>query len=232
MPNDTESNPLMRSVRSYVLRTGRITPSQKSAFEFHWPLYGLEISPGIIDPSKVFKRQAPLVLEIGFGMGESLLTMAQQEPDKNFIGIEVHTPGVGRLLNSIDEHDVQNLRIYRDDALGVLQQCFENQSIDRLQLYFPDPWPKKKHHKRRIVQAKFVELVSQKLKPGGIFHMATDWQAYAEHMLEVMELSKSFSNTAGPGNFSDRPDFRPTTKFEQRGARLGHGVWDLIYQKL
>ncbi len=233
MQSDSNQQTPKRGVRSFVLRTGRMTASQKSAFELHWGQYGLELKSGKLNQQAVFGRQAPLVVEIGFGMGESLLAMAQQEPEKCFIGIEVHTPGVGRLLNNISANDVNNIRIYRDDALAVLQQCIVDQSIDRLQLYFPDPWPKKKHHKRRIVQAPFIELVAEKIRGDGVFHMATDWQPYAEHMLEVMEAEGSayFANMVGSQSFSARPEFRPITKFEKRGTRLGHGVWDLLYSK-
>lgn len=233
MQSDSEQKPFKRGVRSFVLRTGRMTDSQKSAFNTYWPQFGLELADGKFDQGVVFGRQAPLVLEIGFGMGKSLLAMAKQEPEKDFIGIEVHTPGVGRLLNDIAEHEVSNIRLYREDAIAVLQHCIADGSIDRLQLYFPDPWPKKKHHKRRIVQPAFVKLVASKLREGGIFHLATDWQPYAEYMLEVMEGEglACFSNLSGSQNYSDRPDFRPITKFEKRGTRLGHGVWDLMYSR-
>ena len=225
--------PGKRGIRSYVLRTGRITPSQKSAFDRHWHKYGLNLGDGEFNQQTVFPRKAPLVLEIGFGMGESLCAMAEQEPDKSFIGIEVHTPGVGRLLNDLAVGQIDNVRIYRDDAVAVLQQCVADNSIARLQLYFPDPWPKKKHHKRRIVQPAFVELAWKKLVPGGILHLATDWQAYAEHMVDIIEGLESdrFTNIAGSKRFSPRPQYRPMTKFEQRGERLGHSVWDLLYQK-
>jgi tRNA (guanine-N7-)-methyltransferase len=225
--------PSKRGVRSYVLRTGRMTDSQKRAFDDHWSQFGLLTTAGRLDCQDVFARQAPLVVEVGFGMGESLLTMAQQEPDKNFVGIEVHTPGVGRLLNNLAENKVENVRLYQDDAQVVLDHCIADNSVYRLQLYFPDPWPKKKHHKRRIVQQEFVEKVWRKLIQGGAFHIATDWQAYAEHMLEVFaRCPELFRNQAGPGQFSPRPDYRPTTKFEQRGQRLGHGVWDLLFEKI
>lgn len=220
-----------KAIRSYVIRAGRITEGQRAAFDDCWPRYGLSLHDGPLDLETTFGRQAPRVLEIGFGMGDSLLTMAQQEPDKDFIGIEVHPPGVGRLIKGAADAGVSNLRVYMADAIDVLDDCITPQSIDRFQLYFPDPWHKKKHHKRRIVQPAFVEKVRAKLKPGGLFHLATDWQNYAEHMLEVMEAAPGVVNDVGPGAYASRPDYRPTTKFEQRGARLGHGVWDLLYRK-
>lgn len=221
-----------RGIRSFVLRTGRLTSSQKRGFEQYWSHYGLEVERGMIDAAAIFSRTAPLALEIGFGMGESLLTMAEQQPDWNFIGIEVHPPGVGRLLNQLADKQLDNVRVYREDALAVLNHCIADTSLSRLQLYFPDPWPKKKHHKRRIVQSDFVALISKKLATGGVLHMATDWQAYAEHMIEVLSAPDlPFSNCAGESLYSERPDFRPVTKFEQRGRRLGHGVWDLLFEK-
>ena len=219
-----------KSIRSFVIRAGRITVGQKSAFETWWPSYGLSLYKGVIDPEVLFGRKAPLVLEIGFGMGDSLLEMAKNEPDKDFIGIEVHPPGVGKLINSAGKDGVKNLRVYMADANDVLEDCIPKGSIDRLQLYFPDPWHKKKHNKRRILQPAFVQNIRPKLKPGGIFHMATDWQAYAEHMLEVMNAAPGFSNLLKDGGYSPRPEYRPETKFERRGERLGHGVWDLLFK--
>lgn len=220
-----------KSIRSFVIRAGRITEGQKKAFEACWPHMGLSLFSGAIDPDKVFGRSAPLVLEIGFGMGDSLLEMARNEPDKNFIGIEVHPPGVGRLMNLAIQAGLSNLRVYMADAMDVLEDCIPDASIDRLQLYFPDPWHKKKHHKRRILQPQFVQKLRPKIAVGGIFHMATDWQAYAEHMLDVMSTAEGYTNTRTQGGYSPRPNYRPVTKFEKRGERLGHGVWDLLFQK-
>ncbi|RZA00594.1 MAG: tRNA (guanosine(46)-N7)-methyltransferase TrmB [Moraxellaceae bacterium] len=219
-----------KSIRSFVIRAGRITSGQKSAFETWWPSYGLSLYNGMIDPKAVFGRDAPLVLEIGFGMGDSLLEMARNEPDKDFIGIEVHPPGVGRLINSAGKEGIKNLRVYMADAMDVLEDCIPNGSVNRLQLYFPDPWHKKKHNKRRIIQPAFVQNLHPKLVIGGVFHMATDWQPYAEHMLEIMNSASNFCNTDTLGGFAHRPDYRPQTKFERRGQRLGHGVWDLLFQ--
>lgn len=219
-----------KAIRSYVIRAGRMTVGQKRAFDRWWPTYGLSLFDGAIDPIQVFGREAPLVLEIGFGMGASLLAMAEGEPDKDFIGIEVHPPGVGRLINDAGKAGVNNLKVYMADAMDVLEDCIPDASIDRLQLYFPDPWHKKKHHKRRIVQPAFVQALRPKLKPGGLFHMATDWESYAEHMLEVMSAAPGYENTVEA--YAPRPDYRPITKFEQRGERLGHGVWDLVFRRV
>ena len=220
-----------KSIRSFVIRAGKITAGQKKAFETLWPIYGLSLFRGKIDPEILFGRAAPLVLEIGFGMGDSLFQMAKQEPDKNFIGIEVHPPGVGRLMHLAHQENLTNLRVYMADAMDVLEDCIPDESIDRLQLFFPDPWHKKKHNKRRIVQQLFVQKIHPKLKTNGILHMATDWQPYAEYMLEVMDLSENFENTHKASPYSPRPDYRPITKFEKRGEKLGHGVWDLLFKK-
>ncbi len=221
-----------KSIRSYVVRAGRMTEGQKAAFDKYWSDYGLSLHDGKIDLNATFGRSGPRVLEIGFGMGGSLLEMVQAEPEKNFIGIEVHPPGVGRLINGAGTLGLSNLKVYLADAIDVLEDCIPDDSIDRLQVYFPDPWHKKKHNKRRLIQSPFVQRIRSKLKPGGVFHLATDWEPYAESMLEVMEAAEGFKNMAGPGLYSPRPDYRPVTKFEQRGERLGHGVWDLLYQKI
>ena len=221
----------MRRIRSFVLRTGRMTEGQKRAYDLHWPSKGLELKNGAIAMSDVFGRDAPVVLEIGFGMGDSLAQMAVAEPEKDFIGVEVHSPGVGRLMHLIDESGIENLRAYCDDAVEVLEQCIADNSLSRVQIYFPDPWHKKRHHKRRLVQPEFVQLLRRKLKPGGIIHLATDWENYAEHMMLVMSGAEGFRNTQGEQAFAPRPEYRPVTKFEKRGERLGHGVWDLLFEK-
>ena len=218
-----------RPIRSFVLRQGRLTKGQQYALEHLWPLYGIEIANSKLDFAKLFQRKAPITLEIGFGNGESLATMAKAAPERNFLGIEVHRPGVGRLLHLIKEHELNNLRVIHDDAVKVLKQHIPKHSIDTVQLFFPDPWHKKKHNKRRIVQTEFVQLIHSLLTTGGIFHLATDWQEYAEHMSEVMEKSEYFIRTTN-ALFTNRPDFRPLTKFESRGLKLGHGVWDLLYK--
>lgn len=220
-----------KPIRSYVVRGGRLTEGQRRAFGDHWAFYGLSLASGAPDWQAVFGRQAPLVLEIGFGMGDSLLAMAEAEPDKDFIGIEVHPPGVGRLINNAARQGVENLRVYMADAVDVIDDCILENSLSRIQVYFPDPWHKKKHHKRRIVQPAFVDKLHSRLIPSGVLHLATDWQDYAEAMLAVMNGARGFTNLAPAEGFALRPAFRPATKFERRGERLGHGVWDLLWQR-
>lgn len=220
-----------KSIRSFVIRSGRITEGQRKAFEQWWPKYGLSLHSGRQDFDVVFGRSAPRVLEVGFGMGDSLLEMAKAEPDKDFIGIEVHRPGVGRLVNSAGLAGLDNLRVYMADANDVMGDCIADESIDRFQLYFPDPWHKTKHNKRRIVNSAFVQTVASKLRSAGICHMATDWEPYADYMMETMSTASEYENTEGDYLFSERPAYRPITKFERRGDRLGHGVWDLLFSK-
>lgn len=219
-----------RPVKSYVLRQGRLTQAQKLALERLWPRFGVDFKAEPLDLDTLFGRTAPVTLEIGFGNGDSLLQQALSMPQRNFVGIEVHRPGVGHLLRLATEAGVSNLRVLNHDAVEVLQQQIPDNSLECVQLFFPDPWHKKRHHKRRIVNAAFIKLVYQKLKPGGQFHLATDWQDYAEHMLAQMEQAEGFSNTAGKGHYAQATD-RPPTKFEHRGRRLGHGVWDLVFSK-
>ena len=226
----TTERPL-RTVRSFVRRQGRLTLCQLNALENAWPKYGVEFTPEILDLSKLFARNAETILEIGFGNGDALLSMAQQNPDSNFIGIEVHRPGIGHLLQNIEQHELQNIRVICHDAIDVLKQQIPDHSLDRLHLFFPDPWHKTRHQKRRIVQADFALLVAQKLKPGGLFHLATDWQHYATHILRVLNACDDYNNLSADCNYVPRPVTRPLTKFEQRGHRLGHGVWDLLYQR-
>ena len=221
-----------RAIRSFVMRAGRMTEGQQRGVEKGWPLFGLKLADGALDLDQVFGRQAPRTLEIGFGMGHSLLEMAQAAPEQDFIGIEVHRPGVGALLNGVLNAGLQNVRVYDCDAIEVLNQAIPDGSLDRLLLFFPDPWHKKKHNKRRIVQPAFAELVRRKLRIGGVLHMATDWEHYAEQMLEVMNAAPGYRNQAADGTFIPRPDERPITKFEKRGERLGHGVWDLKFERV
>jgi tRNA (guanine-N7-)-methyltransferase len=218
-----------KAIRSFVIRAGRMTDGQRGAFDAHWPYYGLSLFDGPLLPQMVFGNNHPLVVEVGFGMGDSLLAMAKAEPGVNFVGIEVHPPGVGRLIKSAASEGVTNLRVYMADAKDVLTDCIPDISLARFQLYFPDPWHKKKHHKRRIVQPEFIALIARKLVPGGLLHMATDWQEYAQQMLEVVRTEPQLANTVA--DFAPRPEFRPVTKFETRGERLGHGVWDLLLRK-
>ena len=227
----TEEGKIMRRIRSFVRREGRLTKGQERALQELWPVMGVEFRDEMLDLAQLFGRDAPVVLEIGFGMGKSLVEMAAAAPEKNFIGIEVHRPGVGACLSSAQDAGITNLRLFCHDAVEVLGQMIPDQSIDTLQLFFPDPWHKARHHKRRIVQPAFVQMLRPKLKIGGIFHMATDWENYAEHMLEVMQSAEGFANTVEQGDYAPRPDSRPLTKFEQRGHRLGHGVWDLLFAR-
>lgn len=227
-----ESGVYIRKIQSFVKREGRLTSGQAKAIEQHWPTMGLMHQDGKLNIEHTFGRTAPVVLEIGFGMGKSLVEMAKSEPEKNFIGIEVHRPGVGACLAEAAEHGVTNLRVYEHDAVAVLADCINDASLARVQLFFPDPWHKKKHHKRRIVQNEFVQNLRIKLAIGGIFHMATDWESYAQHMLDVMSAAPGFVNLSNDGDYVPRPEHRPLTKFEQRGHRLGHGVWDLMFEKV
>lgn len=228
---NTEDQKYMRKVRSFVLRAGRMTESQQKAMDEVWPRMGLTLEHGLLDLNDVFGREAPVVLEIGFGMGDSLIEMAKNQPEKNYIGIEVHRPGVGRLLSNADKEGLNNIRVFCEDAIEVLAQSIPDGSLDCIQLFFPDPWHKKRHHKRRIVQPELAESLRKKLKVGGVFHMATDWENYAEHMMEVMSAAPGYKNVAGEGAFSPQPQWRPVTKFQRRGEKLGHGVWDLMFER-
>ena len=219
-----------RPIRSYVVRGGRLTPSQEQAINTLWPVYGLEKDQGLIKREDVFERSAELVFEIGFGMGDSLVAMAAEHPERDYIGIDVHPPGIGTILRDIKIADLKNLRVMQGDAMEVLQTCFEDNELDRVQIFFPDPWHKKRHHKRRMIQPAFVSELAAKMRSGGILHLATDWENYAEQMMEVMSASEQFRNLAGEGNFAEDHE-RVETKFERRGKRLGHGVWDLLFEK-
>jgi tRNA (guanine-N7-)-methyltransferase len=221
-----------RAIRSYTLRQGRLTPAQQRAMDDLFPRFGIPGGETPLDFDTIFGRSAPRILEIGFGNGDSLAAIAQAHPDNDYLGIEVNTPGVGHLLLKIEELGLSNLRVMRDDAVEVLTHRIADASLDGVYLFFADPWPKKRHHKRRIVQEEFAQLLRRKLKPGGRFHMATDWENYAQHMLEVMNAAAGFRNTSSTGDYVPRPDYRPLTKFEQRGQRLGHGVWDLIFERI
>lgn len=231
-PNPTPT-PTHRPVRSFVLRQGRMTPAQERAFAELWPRYGVDWRPGtLLDLPALFGNPRPVALEIGFGNGESLAQMAAAEPALNWLGVEVHGPGVGHLLLRIEALGLTNLRVLRHDAVELLAQGLGSGTLERVQLFFPDPWPKTRHHKRRILTPRFVALLGRVIGPGGTFHCATDWAPYAEQMRQVLEAPGSpFLNTAGAGCFAQRPPQRPLTRFERRGERLGHPVRDLVFRR-
>lgn len=221
-----------RPIRSFVLRQGRMTGCQQRALSEFWPAYGLAAdASNPYDWVQIFGRDAKRILEIGFGMGNSLLEQAVNYPHIDFIGIEVHQPGVGRCIATAQDLGLTNLKIFAHDAIAVLDTCIGEGSIDKVQLFFPDPWPKKKHHKRRIVQPAFVMLIAQKLKSQGLFHLATDWQPYADHMLSALDHCPVFANYFAPHTFAPSQFERPQTKFEQRGEKLGHQIWDLVFKR-
>ena len=218
-----------RPLRSYVLRQGRISHAQQRAYDTLLPLFAIPYQAGLIDYNAVFQRTAPKVLEIGFGMGESSAEIAANQPQTDFIGVEVHTPGIGSLLKYIGEKQLKNLRIIQHDAVEVLHHMVGENTLQGVHIFFPDPWPKTRHHKRRLIQTEFAHLIASRLQPGGYLHVATDWQAYAEHILETLQQAPLLKNTAV--NYAPRPSYRPLTKFEQRGLKLGHGVWDIVFRK-
>ena len=221
-----------RPIRSFVQRAGRLTAGQAQALTTLWPTLGLTpIAGEPLDLNAAFGRDAPKILEIGFGNGESLAAMAEADPDTDFIGIEVHRPGVGHLLRRLDEAAISNVRLLCHDAVDVLRNDLRPASLNGAQIYFPDPWRKQRHHKRRLIQPEFVALLADRIAGGGFLHLATDWEDYARYMLAVLEADPLWRNQAGPGSFIQRPRGRPETKFERRGRRLGHGVWDLLYAR-
>jgi tRNA (guanine-N7-)-methyltransferase len=218
-----------RPIRSFVLRPGRMGSGQQRALQELGPRFVLPFAAQKVAPAQVFGRSAPLVLEIGFGMGDATAQIAATRPDLDFIGVEVHEPGVGALLRQIGERSLTNLRIVQHDAVEVLQHMLAPASLDGVHVFFPDPWHKKRHHKRRLIQPALVSLLASRLKPGGTLHCATDWQDYAEQMLQVLSGCPELRNTAA--DYAPRPEMRPLTKFEARGQRLGHGVWDLVFMR-
>ena len=232
MSEPTEkSDGIRRRIRSFIRREGRLTPGQQRALNELGPKYLVEPEGPPIDPVELFGRTAPLTLEIGFGNGDSLVEMAARDPDSDFIGIEVHRPGVGHLLNGIEHFGLTNLKAVCGDAVPFVEQRIAEESLDRLLLYFPDPWHKKRHHKRRIVQTPFADLVASRLKPGGLWHLATDWAEYAEHMRDVLDPHPAFVAEHEGSGENARPDWRPRTKFERRGEERGHQVFDLLYRR-
>lgn len=229
MPADS-TKPL-RKIRSFAVRSARMTEAQQLAFDQHMAKWAIKTAEPIVS-KELFGNNRPLVVEIGFGMGDSLAQMAQANPDKNYIGLEVHQAGIGRLLNLVENRQIDNIRVINGDAVEWLDKNFTNDSIERVNIYFPDPWHKRKHHKRRLIQKPFIDLLATRIKADGLLHIATDWQHYAEHILQIMESHPQFKNLAGGDLYVNALDLgRPATKFEQRGVKLGHGVWDLAYKK-
>lgn len=218
-----------RQIRSFVLRQGRVTHAQRRACEELLPVYGVPFAPALLDLDRLFDRTAPKILEIGFGMGETTATIAQARPENDYLCIEVHTPGVGSLLKHVAELNLKNVRIVQYDAVEVLQQMIAATVLDGVHLFFPDPWPKKRHHKRRLIQPPFTALLATRMKSGAYLHAATDWEDYAQQMLQVLSAEPGLENTTT--DFTQRPDSRPETKFERRGVKLGHRVWDLVFCK-
>lgn len=224
-----EDRPL-RTVKSFVIRSGRMTEAQKLAVNDNWSHYGLDLAAGKFDAQQIFGRKAPLVLEIGFGMGDSLIAMAQTHPEQDYLGVEVHAPGVGNILRLAQAAALANLRVYKADAKDVLIQAIGNGTLTRIQIFFPDPWHKTRHHKRRLIQPEFVQELRSKLVPGGVLHLATDWEPYARHMLQVLGSAEGLRNCCGKEVWATKHE-RPQTKFEKRGQTLGHGVWDLLFER-
>jgi tRNA (guanine-N7-)-methyltransferase len=220
-----------RSIRSFVTRAGRTTAAQQRALEELWPAYGVEFSAAPFEPRVVFGREAPMTLEIGFGNGENLLALAAAAPARNYLGVEVHRPGVGRLMLGLQAREVSNVRIICHDAVEVIERQLPPASLAEILVLFPDPWPKKRHHKRRLIQLPFAEVLAQRLASGGLLRLATDWQPYALHMLETLSAVAALQNLAADGGFIPRPSERTPTRFERRGTRLGHEVWDLAFRR-
>ena len=225
-----QDNKHHRPIRSFVKREGKMTKGQINAIDQLWPSYGVDLTDGELDLESLFDRSAYTILEIGFGNGLSLADMAEAAPEQNFFGVEVHQPGVGSLLVQVKKRGLENVRVSNSDAVDVLQQQIADASLDRVQIFFPDPWHKKRHNKRRLIQPDFVNTLLSKLKPNGVIHVATDWEHYAEHILEVLSENQSLRNTAK--DYATKPAYRPNTKYEERGKRLGHGVWDLVFEKI
>jgi tRNA (guanine-N7-)-methyltransferase len=219
----------MRVIKTYVLRAGRMGSGQVRAFEQFGPQFLLNYSPDKLDVTQAFGRAAPLILEIGFGMGDATAKIAHTRPEDNFLCCEVHMPGVGALLKRCGEQGIDNIRIVQHDAVQVLENMLVPEQLDGVHIFFPDPWHKARHHKRRLIQPAFVSRLLTRLKPGGYLHCATDWQPYAEQMLQVLSAEPGLINTAA--DYAPKPDYRPLTKFEHRGLKLGHGVWDLVFQR-
>jgi tRNA (guanine-N7-)-methyltransferase len=220
-----------REVRSFVLRGGRLTAGQKRALEELQPRYGVKATDGQLDFEALFGNDHSVIMEIGFGDGNATWQMAAAYPQENYLGVEVHQPGVGQLLMKLDQAGIENVRIACGDAVELLREQIPTRSLAGVRVFFPDPWPKKRHHKRRLIQAPFIEMLAIKMKEEAILHMATDWKPYALHMLEVMRSSRNFENLSAAGDFCPQPEWRPRTKYEKRGERLGHRVFDLVFRR-
>ena len=220
-----------RAIRSFVLRQGRFTPAQQRAFDEAWPQHGIDYTGQLRDFNALFGRDAPKVMEIGTGNGTALRFAAGHDRSRDYIGLEVHAPGVGRLLNDLVADNALNAKVFHHDAVEVLSNEVADGFLDEIRIYFPDPWHKARHNKRRLVQPDFAKLLVRKLRPGGRLHLATDWEPYAEHMWDVLDATDGLVNRAGPRGAVPRPDWRPQTHFETRGQKLGHGVWDLLYDR-
>lgn len=220
-----------RRIRTFVRRQSRMTKTQSQALQDLWSRYGLAFEKPFPSFTAIFERSAPLVVEIGFGDGHALLDMARQQTENNFIGIEVYRPGIGNLLMALANDDVNNVRVYGEDAIDVIQTQIADDSVARFQIFFPDPWPKRRHHKRRLIQPEFLALIVPKLQKNGFIHLATDWQPYAKQMLSVLSAHPGLKNCAVDGDYAKNENLRSITKFERRGKRLGHGVWDIIFRK-
>ena len=231
-PNTAALAPAARTLRSFVRREGRITPAQQRAFALHWPHYGLDYTGMPRDLDDLFGRRAPRVLEIGFGNGEALALASSNDPARDYLGIEVHRPGVGRLLNQLAAQGNGNVRLWTHDAVEVLRAEIPPRSLAEVRIWFPDPWHKKRHHKRRLLQPGFVELLASRMAAGAILHLTSDWDDYARQMLEVMDAAPGWRNLAGAGQYAPRPQSRPATRFELRGQRLGHRIHDLLHLRL
>ena len=233
-PTTASDAPFMRTIKSYALRAGRMGTGQMRAFELYGPKFLIPYTPERLDTQAAFGRAAPLILEIGFGMGDATAKIAHVRPNDNFLCCEVHEPGVGALLKRCGEETIGNIRIVQHDAVEVMDHMLGEDSLDGVHIFVPDPWHKSRHHKRRLIQGPFIGRLARHIKPGGYLHLATDWQPYAEQMLEVLSKERLLVNTADErqGGYATKPDYRPLTKFENRGLKLGHGVWDLVFKRV
>ena len=229
-PDSTVPEAHKRSIRSFVLRQGHMTAAQQRAIDAMWPQFGIDYQDSVLDLNQRFGSDRPKVLEIGFGMGVATVEIAKRLPDTDFLAIDVHGPGVGNILKLIEEEHIGNIRVMRHDAVEVVENMLSDDVLDGIHIFFPDPWHKKRHNKRRLVQTPFVQKLLPKLKVGGYIHLATDWEEYAQQMLEVLSGFDNLQNTAA--DYAPTPDYRPETKFEARGKRLGHGVWDLVFKRI